>query len=55
MNLTTTDQSSIYVEPDPSMNSNHQFHFPDANTFQAYKTAVDAWVQAEKTSPQGAP
>jgi len=55
VNLTTTEQSSIYVEPDPSMNSNHQFHFGNATMFQAYKTAVDTWVQAEKTSPQGAP
>jgi hypothetical protein len=51
VNLTQTDNSSIYVEPDPSMNSNHQFHFGNATQFQAYKTAVDVWVQAEKTSP----
>lgn len=51
VNLTQTNNSSIYVEPDPSMNSNHQFHFGNATQFQAYKTAVDAWVQAEKTSP----
>jgi hypothetical protein len=50
VNLVAPDTSGIYVEPDPAKGSNHQFHFT-ATQFQAFKTAVDVWVQAEKTSP----
>ncbi|HET9620033.1 MAG TPA: hypothetical protein VFP84_01610 [Kofleriaceae bacterium] len=50
VNLVAPDTSGIYIEPDPAKGSNHQFHF-NATQFQAFKTAVDVWVQAEKTSP----
>jgi mono/diheme cytochrome c family protein len=52
VNLTTTDMSAIYVTPDPGSATNHPFKFNgNAAAFQAFKTAMDIWVQAEKVAP----
>jgi mono/diheme cytochrome c family protein len=48
INLTTTDMSGFYVAPGPG--SNHPIHLSTAD-FTSFKTPVDLWVQAEKTSP----
>ena len=50
VNLTTTDQSAIYVAPDPGSATNHPIKIPAA-TFTTYKSGLDVWVQAEKTAP----
>jgi len=50
VNLTTTDQSGLYLAPDPGSNTNHPFKFA-AGAFTTFKTSVDVWVQAEKKAP----
>lgn len=51
INFQTTDQSGFYIAPDPNSGTSHQFKFASATAFQAFKSAIDPWVQAEKTSP----
>jgi hypothetical protein len=51
VNLTTTDQSAIYLAPDPASNTNHPFKFAAGQFIPNFKTPVDVWVQAEKTAP----
>src|SRR5262249_48402065 len=44
--------SAIFVEPNPAMAANHPFKFNNVQAnFDAFQTAVQVWVQAEKTSP----
>lgn len=50
INLTTPDQSGFYLAPDPASATNHQFKFP-AGQFGPFKTAMDIWVNAERTAP----
>jgi mono/diheme cytochrome c family protein len=50
VNLTTPDISAIYLAPMPNNNTNHPFKFAAAD-FTAYKTAVDIWINGEKTAP----
>jgi hypothetical protein len=50
INFTTPDQSGFYLAPDPNSATNHQFKFP-AGGFTTFKSAVDPWVNAERTAP----
>jgi mono/diheme cytochrome c family protein len=51
INFQDTNSSSFYIAPDPGQNTNHPFKFGgNATNFTAFKSAVDPWVQAEKTS-----
>lgn len=47
-NLTTPDQSGIYLAPSPA--STHPFRFTQAQ-LDAFKANVGSWVAAEKTAP----
>ena len=51
INFQTTDQSGFYIAPDPASGTSHQFKFATPALFTAFKSAIDPWVQAEKTSP----
>ena len=51
INFQTTDQSGFYIAPDPNSGTSHQFKFGTPALFTSFKSAVDPWVQAEKTSP----
>lgn len=51
LNLTTTDQSGIYLAPDPTSGTAHPFKFPAGQFIPNFKTSVDIWVQAEKIAP----
>jgi hypothetical protein len=52
VDLTTTNQSGIYLAPDPASGTNHPQKFASADQFTtSFKTMVDRWVQAEKTAP----
>ncbi len=50
INFTTTDSSGFYIAPNPAQATNHPFKFAAQANFDTFKTAVDVWVQAEKTS-----
>jgi len=51
VNLTTPDQSGIFLAPDPA-NANHPFKFGgNVANFTAFKTAVSIWINAEKVAP----
>jgi hypothetical protein len=51
VNLIAPDQSSIFLAPTPN-NPNHDFTFNNnATNFNAYKTSVLVWINAEKTAP----
>jgi mono/diheme cytochrome c family protein len=50
INFTDTNQSGFFIAPNPAQATNHPFKFPAQANFDAFKTAVDVWVQAEKTS-----
>lgn len=50
VNLTTIDQSGLFLAPDPA-NTNHPFRFPSAAAFTTFKNAVSVWANAEKTAP----
>jgi hypothetical protein len=50
-NLQTTEQSAFYLAPDPASATAHNFKFPTQAAYTTFHTAVDIWVQAEKTSP----
>ena len=52
INFQTTDLSGFYVAPNPGDPTNHPFKFNGVQAdFNAFKAAVDLWVQAEKTAP----
>lgn len=48
VNLTTPDQSGIYLAPAPA--STHPFRFTQAQ-LDMFKATVNTWVMAEKTAP----
>jgi hypothetical protein len=51
INFTDTEQSGFYIAPNPAVTTNHPFKFAGVQAnFDAFKAAVDIWVQAEKTS-----
>jgi len=50
INFTDTNNSGFYIAPNPAQATNHPFKFPAQTNFDAFKAAVDIWVQAEKTS-----
>ena len=50
-NLQTTESSAFYLAPDPASATGHPFKFPTQAAYTTFHTAVDIWVQAEKTSP----
>jgi len=51
INFTDTNQSGFFIAPNPAVTTNHPFKFGGVQaTFDAFKAAVDVWVQAEKTS-----
>jgi hypothetical protein len=51
INFQDTNSSGFYIAPDPGQQTNHPFKFGgNAGAFSAFKSAVDPWVQAEKTS-----
>jgi hypothetical protein len=52
INFQTTDLSGFFVAPNPGDPTNHPFKFNgNQANFNAFKAAVDPWVQAEKTAP----
>jgi len=52
INFTDTNQSGFFIAPNPAQTTNHPFKFGGVQAnFDSFKTAVDVWVQAEKTSP----
>jgi mono/diheme cytochrome c family protein len=51
VNFTDTNQSGFFIAPNPAQTTNHPFKFGGVQAnFDAFKAAVDVWVQAEKTS-----
>ncbi|HLL25792.1 MAG TPA: hypothetical protein VK427_26825 [Kofleriaceae bacterium] len=48
VNLTTPDQSGLYLAPSPT--STHPFRFNQAQ-LDTFKAAMNTWVMAEKTAP----
>jgi hypothetical protein len=51
INFQATNSSSFYIAPDPGQATNHPFKFGgSAANFSNFKSAIDPWVQAEKTS-----
>lgn len=50
VNLTTPDTSGLFIAPAVG-NANHPFAFPDAGTFDAFKTPLLTWINAERTAP----
>jgi hypothetical protein len=51
INFQDTNSSSFYIAPDPGQTTNHPFKFGgSAANFSNFKSAIDPWVQAEKTS-----
>jgi hypothetical protein len=51
INFQDTNSSSFYIAPNPGQATNHPFKFGGNQTnFNNFKSAVDLWVQAEKTS-----
>jgi mono/diheme cytochrome c family protein len=51
VNFQNTAQSGLYLAPNPASRTNHPFKFGGSPAYNAFETAVDIWVQAEKTSP----
>jgi hypothetical protein len=52
INFQDTNNSGFYLAPNPSVQSSHPFKFGGSQAnFDAFKAAVDPWVQAERTSP----
>jgi hypothetical protein len=52
INLVNTEQSGFYIAPNPGSAINHPFKFNgDVNAFNAFKAAMEIWVQAEKVAP----
>ncbi len=50
INFTDTNQSGFFIAPNPAQATNHPFKFPAQGNFDTFKSAVDVWVQAEKTA-----
>jgi hypothetical protein len=51
INFQDTNNSGFYLAPNPSVQTNHPFKFGNNQAnFDAFKAAVDIWVQAERTS-----
>lgn len=50
INLTTTDQSALYLAPDPAKATTHPIKLTAA-AFASFKTSVDVWAKAEQTAP----
>ena len=51
INFTDTNQSGFFIAPNPAVTTNHPFKFGQVQAnFDAFKAAVDVWVQVEKTS-----
>ena len=51
INFQDTNASGFYIAPNPAMATSHPFKFnQNQANFDAFKAAVDVWVQAEKTS-----
>lgn len=50
VNLTTPDQSGIFLAPDPASGVGHPFKLTAAN-FTTFKTAINNWITAEKAAP----
>lgn len=50
INFTDTNQSGFFIAPNPAQATNHPFKFPAQANFDTFKSAVDIWVQAEKTA-----
>ena len=51
INFQDTNASGFYIAPNPSQATNHPFKFANVQAnFDAFKAAVDVWVQAEKTA-----
>jgi hypothetical protein len=52
INFQDTNASGFYIAPNPAIATNHPFKFGNVQAnFDAFKAAVDIWVQAEKTAP----
>ncbi|MDB4957304.1 MAG: hypothetical protein JWO36_4873 [Myxococcales bacterium] len=52
INFTDTATSGFYIAPNPAQATAHPFKFGgNQANFNAFKAAVDVWVQAEKTAP----
>lgn len=50
INFQDTNNSGFYLAPNPAVASGHDFKFGTQANFDAFKAAVDVWVQAERTS-----
>ncbi len=50
VNLTTPDNSGVFIAPAVG-NVNHPFAFPDAGSFDGFKTPLLTWINAERTAP----
>lgn len=50
INFQDTNSSGFYIAPNPAAGTNHPFKFGTQAQFDAFKAAVDIWVQAEKTA-----
>lgn len=50
INFQTTDMSGLYIAPNPGAATGHDFKFGTPAAFDAFKAALDPWVQAEKTA-----
>ena len=48
--LPPPDPSGLFIAPAVG-NANHPFAFPDAGTFDAFKTPLLTWINAERTAP----
>lgn len=52
INFADTTLSGFYIAPNPGQATGHPFKFGgNQANFNAFKAAVDVWVQAEKTAP----
>ena len=52
INFADTTSSGFYIAPNPAQATNHPFKFGgNQSNFNAFKAAVDVWVQAEKLAP----
>jgi hypothetical protein len=51
LNFQDTNASGFYIAPNPATAPGHDFKFATTADFDAFRAAVDVWVQAEKTAP----
>ncbi len=54
INFQAPDQSGLYLAAGPTNLTNHPFQFSVGQTYTAFKTAMDIWVNVEQTTPQPA-